>query len=118
MICKTFEIRDTATFIPMLAVKLAPGCEADRYLLARAGFGRIPVDQAGYVLLCQINGGEGLCKTDPYDWPEGTYREAQQYITQMFDQLESGAVIDIEFILGKTKQPKLSESNSSWSASV
>ncbi len=69
MITKTVELRDRATFIPALAIKLEPSNEADRYLLARAGFGRLPDQQREYVLLGQLNGGEGKLLCDPYDWP-------------------------------------------------
>lgn len=111
MIAKTFEIRDAGTFIPMLAVKLNPGCEADRYLLARAGYGRSPDDQATYVLLCQINGGGGKCYSDIYDWggPATTYPVAHDYIIKNFDILESGSVICTETIRGLRSTPKTSE---------
>lgn len=114
MIAKTFEIRDAGTFIPVLAVKLIPGCEADRYLLSRAGYGRHPDDQAQYVLLCQISGGFGRCSSDPYEWGgiARTYAQAHAYISENFDRLASGEVIDVEFILGEKLTRKLSESES------
>ncbi len=51
MIAKTVEIRDRATFIPALAIKLVPVTDQDRYLLGRAGYGTTPASQAEYVLL-------------------------------------------------------------------
>ncbi len=107
MQAKTFEIRDKGTFIPMLAVKLDPGNEADRYLLARAGYGRRAIEQAGFVLLCKFNG--GVAHHDPYWWKDGTRRAAHAYIVAEWSNLESGAVIDVEFILGNTTEPKKSE---------
>lgn len=111
MVAKTFEIRDHHTFIPMLAVKLTPSCEKDRYLLARAGFGRSKYEQEGYVLLCQINGGGGKCQSDIYEWGAHgrTFQEAQKFIEENFDSLESGAVIDVQYILLETNEPKKSE---------
>lgn len=111
MIAKTFEIRDAGTFIPVLAVKLQPGCEKDRYLLARAGYGRSPEDQSEYVLLSRIAGGFGHCTSDPYAWPGGarTIPFAHKYIIANFDRLEPGAVIDVEFLLGESAQAKPSE---------
>lgn len=108
---KMFEIRDKGTFIPILAIKLSPGNEADRYLLARAGFGRSPAEQAGYVMLCQVAGGNGRCVTDVYEWtgPARTYPQAHRYIDAHFDELVSGDVIDVEFILGERPAPKISE---------
>lgn len=111
MICKTFEIRDTRTFIPVLAVKLEPGCEKDRYLLARAGYGPVPLIQAEYVMLCDLKGGEGVCSSDPYQWHVNsrTYRVAHSHISKNFDALESGSVVDIQFLLNETLAPKQSE---------
>jgi hypothetical protein len=111
MITKAFEIRDRATFIPVIAVKLEPACERDRYLLSRAGYGVSSLKQSEYVLLAQINGGFGRVSSDPHDWGSSarTYQVAHDYIIKHFDALESGAVIDVEFILGETTEAKLSE---------
>gem|GEM_PF-2943358 len=48
---------------------------------------------------------------DPYDWSgtPRTYREAHKYIKQNWGILESGDVIDVEFILGETDTCKISE---------
>ena len=112
---KTFEIRDRATFIPILAVKLEPGCEADRFLLGRAGFGITPKKQAEYIYLIRISGGEGKAACDPYDWGVSprTLHTAHLHIMEHFDELESGSVVDVEFILGETKEPKVSEAQGS-----
>lgn len=109
MICKTFEVRDVGTFIPVLAIKLAPNCEEDRYLLSRSGYGKTPNRQAEYVLLCTINGGQGDCTSDPYNWPNTTMQNAHDQITKHFDEWFSGYVVDVEFLLGKTTTPKRSE---------
>ena len=107
MITKTFEIRDASTFIPALAVKLDPGNDKDRYLLLRAGYGT-PGD---YIFLAMIDGGNGRSSSDPYDWPGGarTMRVAHQYIAEHFDDLKSGDVVCVEFILGERTEPKESE---------
>ena len=114
MITKTVEIRDSATFIPALAVKLRPETEPDRYPLARAGYGLDAVDQAEYVLLAKLDGGVGTMTCDPYDWPGGarTMQVAHTWLIDHFDELESGAVVDVEFILGLTSTAKLSEAGS------
>jgi len=110
MNAKLFEIRDRATFIPVLAVKLEPLCGADMYLLARSGYGSSAESQSEYVMLIQINGGSGLAKSDPYDW-EGsrTYRVAHDYIITNFDKLDAGDVVDVENILGEKVRPAVSE---------
>lgn len=109
MICKTFEVRDSATFMPVMAVRLVPVTEADRYLLSRAGFGASPESQKSYVILMKIDGGSGEAHSDLYDWNTTTMQEAHSYIAKHFDELESGAVIDVEFILGTRPTPKESE---------
>ena len=114
VIAKLFEIRDAGTFIPVLAVQLGPtdDDESERWLMARAGFGRQPEDQREYVVFCAINGGEPCrCHIDPYSWGQNprTYFVAHDYIRAHFDELESGAVVDVEFIFGIRPNPKLSE---------
>ncbi len=111
MITKTIEVRDSGTFIPMLAVKLQPGNDADRYLLARAGFGRTPESQGEYVMLVGLDGGKDGAACDPYDWPGGarTRAVAHQWLIAHFDEVESGSVVDVEFILGETAAAKISE---------
>lgn len=56
MVSKIIEIRDSGTFIPALAIRLGSPNEAERYLLARSGFGRTMEDQSEYIVLCKING--------------------------------------------------------------
>lgn len=107
MISRTFEIRDASTFIPVLAVKLDPGCEADRYLLSRAGY----QSPSEYVWLAKLDGGEWRSTSDPYEWPGGarTMKVAHAYIIQEWNNLKSGDVIDVEWILGESAIIKASE---------
>ncbi len=109
---KTFEIRDSATFIPALAIKLDPVTEADRYLLSRAGYGQSPADQRRYVMLGKIDGGE-RCRFEcvPENWNDRTWQVAHGDIVRNWDSYESGAVIDCEYILGETTTKKESEAN-------
>lgn len=111
MVTKTFEIRDRDTFVPAIAVKLQPACEADRYLLARAGFGTQAHQQGEYVLLAKIDGGDGKLTCDPYAWDgrARTMRIAHGHIIRNFDELESGAVIDVQYIEAETLEAKTSE---------
>lgn len=111
MEAKTFEIRDRMTFIPMLAVRLYPYNEADRYLLERAGFGQTYDEQASYVVLVEVNGGPGRAAVVPWDWGywDRTHQVAHGYIVKNWESLHSGDVVDVEFILGETAAPKRSE---------
>lgn len=100
------EVRDKGTFIPILAVDMSPNLanEGDRYLLRRAGFGSRRCIQVTHL-------NHGLSHYDPYHWPGGTrtMKVAHHFIDENFDSLKSGDVIDVEFILGETKNKKISE---------
>jgi hypothetical protein len=109
MKAKMLEVRDVATFIPMLAVQLEPDNFAAEFLLTRAGFGRGHEQQRQYVLLCRINGGGGPCATDPYDWQSSTFRQVHFFVNEHWDEIQSGDVIDLEFIRGDSAAPKVSE---------
>ncbi len=108
---KLLEIRDVGTFIPVLAIQFGSEHEAERYLAARAGYGRTSDDQRAYVFLCKIDGSDTGGTYDPHRWPGGarTMAVAHQYIIDKFDDLEPGAVVDVEYILGLTGEPKTSE---------
>lgn len=103
------EIRDRMTLIVAMAIRLAPACEADRRLLARAGFTTEPETQAKYVVLLRFN--PEHMTYDPWRWEQHsrTMREAHRYILQHFDELRDGAVVDVEYILGEALVPKMSE---------
>lgn len=107
MTCKTIEIRDRGTFIPALAIRLDPSDDRDRWLLARAGFGREAEDQGRYVLL--IN----LVKDAPYDpfghGPARTLGVVHQHLIEHFEEVGNGAVVDVEYLLGERAEPKTSE---------
>jgi hypothetical protein len=125
MVSKIIEIRDRGTFIPALAIRLGSPEERERYLLARSGFGRTFEDQAEYIVLCEINGGEPCqCHIDPFSWGQNprTMFVAHLYLLNRqqelhaaahkhdgFDSLPQGALIDVEYILGIRSEPKLSE---------
>ena len=109
---KTFEIRDEGTHIPILCVKLTARDERDRYILARAGYGDGSRD---YVTMIMINGGYGKATSDPFKWGDGrTLHVAHQHIIDNWSELENGAVIDVEFILGITSAPKRSEAETAF----
>ena len=108
---KLFEVRDAATFIPVLAVKLGGRTEAERFLLGRAGYGRRPEQQESYVPLFRLDGGTITTITyDPHkQGPSRTLQVARQWIRENFNALESGDVVDVQYILKETAKPKVSE---------
>lgn len=102
---KCLEIRDEATFIPVICIRPTPDNEGQRYLLRRDGY-RGGEDEPCIILIdAQCRG----CAYDPYDWPDRTKRTAHDHIRDNWSTLKDGDVIDVEFILGETKTPKLSE---------
>jgi hypothetical protein len=105
MLVKALEVRDRATFIPVVAVQMTPSNMEQKYLLRRAGYS----GDITCVLLTRLDGGEA--HYDPYNWADGsrTMRAAHLYVTQNFNKLEDGDVIDVEYILGETTITKTSE---------
>ena len=105
---KCLEVRDAATFIPVLAVKLGGQTEAERFLLSRAGYGRQPEQHESYILLSRLDG--GTITYDPFkQGPSRTLQVAHQWIRENFNALESGDVVDVQYILKETAKPKVSE---------
>lgn len=98
MTAKWFEVRDSMTFIPALAIAVSG---ADGYLARRAGFGERCIQ------LVWIS--QGLTAYDPYDWTSSTLRVAHRYILEHWDELKDGDVVDVEFVTGKSVSPKRSE---------
>jgi len=105
MITKLFEVRDRATFLPVIATSMtSPASEAEFYLLRRAGYGVQPL-----ILLTRLEGDNTPACYDPYAWGDRTMRTAHLYIQDHWNVLESGDVVDVEFILGERPAPKVSE---------
>lgn len=107
MFVKLFEIRDVKTFIPVMAIKLSGRSEPERYLISRTGFGKTPGDQQKYVILIRLIDQKG--RYDPVTWNCRTMETAHTEIIENWDNYESGAVIDVEYILGLSKFIKESE---------
>lgn len=101
---KAFEVRDRATFIPVLAIKVKGDNPNQTYLLGRAGY-HAPVTP---ILLVDPRG-RGRAEFDAYDWKDRTWTVAHNFIETNYDTLEDGDVIDVEFILGETTKKKRSE---------
>lgn len=114
---KLFELRDRATFIPIIASLMREQeaipenpepeiTDAEAFLLRRAGYS--PTDHPPLVLLARLDGGE--CHYDVYGWRNPrTWGRAHEFIIDHWTELQSGDVIDVEFILGETLTKKVSE---------
>lgn len=107
MQAKALEIRDKATFIPVLAVDMNPNNASQRYLLRRCGY---PCDGIPNILITKLNGDGSRASNDPYCWGGRTWPTAHNYIIANWQNLRDGDVVDVEFILGETSAPKVGES--------
>ena len=106
---KIFEVRDKGTLVPVMATMVSNNTGEDSYedsLMTRAGYGTF-----GMVIMTILATGEST--NDPYKWDNSsrTFREAHQYIYLNYYKLNSGDVIDVEYILGETTTKKESEVN-------
>ena len=101
---KLFEIRDRGTFIPCFAVLMEAGNSDEAYLLRRAGYG-----QGTNMIIFGRADGYGKALYDPYEYADRTMKTAHQYIVDNWEKVQTGDVIDVEFILGETTQKKISE---------
>lgn len=115
---KYFEVRDRATFMPVMAVRLRNRTPQEFALLRRAGYSAeqigAPTGAPGfepYVILITLDGVRA--QYDPYGWSGVgiTLPTAHQYIIRNWAALSSGDVVDVEFILGLTSAPKPSEAS-------
>ena len=105
---KCLEIRDEGTFIPVICIRPVPENGAQRYLLRRDGYRGDESERCVVMIDVQCRG----VAYDPYAWNVGesrTKRYAHDYITTHWAVLKDGDVIDVEFILGESKQKKTSE---------
>jgi hypothetical protein len=103
---KCLEIRDHATFVPVICIRPVAANEAQRYLLRRDGYRADDTEQCIIMIDAQCRG----CAYDPYDWKDSrTKRTAHVHIERNWRALEDGDVIDVQFILGETTVPKVSE---------
>lgn len=100
---KLLEVRDRMTFLPVYAISTKPLNDSQNFLLRRMGF-----NHGESVIIARLNG-ETNSSADAYHWNDRTMQTAHLYIEEHFDALKDGDVVDVEFILGESTQPKISE---------
>jgi len=104
---KVFEVRDRMTFVPVIAIRLSSRSPHERFLLRRAGYAEPFGD---YVLVSKMSGDENTLTCDPHCHQFGrSVKEAHRFLLSNWDQIESGSVVDVEYILGEVDKPKESE---------
>ena len=109
---KLIELRDRGTFIPMFAFRVRVIDErptisnAEQYLAyARA---RYPRD-GSQVILGRLDSPKQDTHCDPYEWGNLRMQQAHVHLIKEWENINSGDVIDIEFLLGEKLERKISE---------
>lgn len=101
---KQVEIRDSMTFIPALAIRFSG---EEGYLFRRAGF----VREHFCVALIRLSDFE--THYDPFEWKRVQGRSmhvAHRYLIEHWHECSGDDIlIDVEFVLGETNEPKKSE---------
>ena len=91
---KCIEVRDEGTCIPMLAIKMEPADEIENRFLWCCGY---PRDGRFAVVLMHL--GTQKASSDPYAFCGRTWPAAHSYITEHFDKLRHGQVVDVRVVL-------------------
>ena len=106
---KFFEIRDKGTMMPIMVNKVWRNRESDpdsHWLLGKAGFGSEPC----YIMTILTS---MKCEYNPFEWEDRrTLYNAHRFLCDSFEFLSDGQVIDVEYILQETDEPKQSERQS------
>ena len=100
---KLLEIRDIGTRIMVICTKLQGEDITEKTMLKSAGFS--PISRS--ILLVPMPS----CKAryDPFELKDRTYFTAHRYIAYRWDKLQTGDVIDVEYILKETDKVKKAE---------
>lgn len=114
---KLFEVRDRATTISVIAIKMCAvryswkdtieQAEQERFLLHRVGYNP---DEPAMILFANLADEKFYYHPEQHSMHDArTMVTAHQYIVDRWSSLVSGQVIDVEYILGETNEPKQSE---------
>lgn len=97
------EIRDAATCIPAMAIKMQAANEGQRYLMRRCGY----PDDGSSIILMRLSSQQAT--SDYSQWDSRTMQVAHHWLDFYFDEVQDGHVLDVEFILGLSDTAKASE---------
>jgi hypothetical protein len=104
---KILEIRDSMTFISVLAVRMESIDPKEAYYLWREGY----VPGSNIVMLTRLTDCD--TRNNPYHWDAPHYgrtmKIAHDYIVKHYAELQTGDVVDVQYILGETASVKKSE---------
>lgn len=82
-----------------------PNKQHDAWLGKRPGIKAY--DGQPYILLVKLDGVDA--EYDPFQWTIGTMPTAHRWLIAHWDEVRSGDVVDVEFLLGQSSAPKVSE---------
>jgi len=108
---KCLEVRDRATFMPVICIRPTPYNEAQRWLLQCDGYRGDNSENCIILINTQCRG----VSYDPYGWPAGSARTipyAHKYISENWFTLNDGDVVDVEYIYFGSEKPKHSQRDS------
>lgn len=103
---KVIEIRDSMTYFALLCVNMQPDNDAQRYHMRRVGY---PCDGHPNIVVTKLSADNAKATNDYFAWGDRTMAVAHKHITEAWDALRDGDVVDVEYLLGETKQSKESE---------
>lgn len=106
---KILEIRDRATFIPVIAIRLDENFQEDELRLMKfVGYGIDDKSHNNYTILIKLSDVNST-NYDPYEWGDRTMLHSHKYIHENWKDLKTRDVIDVEYILGESSTKKTSQ---------
>lgn len=106
---KILEVRDRMTRIVIVAINMDPLITGDflpDFIASKALHSQGYAPDHTHILLGRVDGTDFT--NDPYKRTDRTLKEAHIHIQEMWEELQNGDVVDVEYILGETKEPKSS----------
>ena len=112
---KILEIRDEGTMIPILCIDMNPPhfdettmtleeWIAARFLMDRCGY---RCDGTPNIAITPLDASGKPFTNDYFWWKDRTMMVAHRHINNNWATLKNGDVVDVEYILGETKAPKI-----------
>ena len=98
---KVLEIRDRATYIPVVAFKTAGESDAEQSLFKSVGLTN------EHLILVKLSDCTANYSSFRWDRQSRTMRVAHDYINAHWNNIKSGDVVDIEYILKETVSKKM-----------
>lgn len=103
---KIVEIRDRATLIVALLLRMIPDGAREKFLFNESGYRDCNYSSILFISLSSPS----FSARHSDDWPSvgRTFHVAHKWIEEHFDEIKDNQVIDVEFILNEVDKPCLS----------